>query len=81
MKKRTWKQKLKQCLLKKWKKAAGACTKVRENPSFKGAIWMSILLINLLLETTLSNIANQFTMELISILKMFFKILFTHRKL
>lgn len=52
MKKRTWKQKLKQCLLKKWKKAAGACTKVRENPSFKGAIWMSILLINLLLETT-----------------------------
>lgn len=73
MKKRTWKQKLKQCLLKKWKKAAGACTKVRENPSFKGAIWMSILLINLLLETTLSNIANQFTMELISILKMFFK--------
>lgn len=81
MKKRTWKQKLKQCLLKKWKKAAGACTKVRENPSFKGAIWMSILLINLLLETTLSNIANQFTMELISILKMFFKILFSHRKL
>ena len=79
MKKRTWKQKLKQCLLKKWKKAAGACTKVRENPSFKGAIWMSILLINLLLETTLSNIANQFTMELISILKMFFKILFSHR--
>ena len=53
MKKRTWKQKLKQCLLKKWKKAAGACTKVRENPSFKGEIWMSILLINLLLETTL----------------------------
>ena len=49
--------------------------------SFKGAIWMSILLINLLLETTLSNIANQFTMELISILKMFFKILFSHRKL
>jgi hypothetical protein len=34
-----------------------------------------------LLETTLSNIANQFTMELISILKMFFKILFSHRKL
>lgn len=66
---------------KEMEEGSSACTKVRENPSFKGAIWMSILLINLLLETTLSNIANQFTMELISILKMFFKILFSHRKL
>lgn len=81
MKKSTWNQKLKQRLLKKWKKAAGACAKVREKPSLKNGTRMRILFINLLLETTLSNVANQFIVELIGILKMFFKMIFPHWKL
>ena len=81
MKKGTWNQKLKQRLFEEWKKAASVCTKVREEPSFKNWTWMGILLIKLLLETVLSDVAHQFIVELVKILRPLFELLLHHWKL